>query len=109
MIKASFRYEKVATSPSFKGSVSKSKTPTEYFLISKSVEYPISCLYLRYKIGIITHYQTKYTYSGILPKYTNDVTIDSIKLTRIVDGYAVQDNKYLSLMRDRKLEILFSK
>jgi hypothetical protein len=37
------------------------------------------------------------------------VTIDSIKLTRIVDGYAVQDNKYLSLMRDRKLEILFSK
>ena len=75
-----------------------------YYPIEKSVDYPIQNLYFRNKVGSVMQHGGKYHVSGIKARYQNNVKIDGILYTKLVDAYLVTDKNYISIIRNKKLE-----
>jgi len=101
VIKISIRYEKI-------------KGENNYWIISKSVHDPIERLHFKYKVG--THTQNGYGYhiNNINVEYSEGspktVTFEGrkINLIKFVEAYIVGDRNYINIVRDKKLEDIFS-
>ena len=100
VIKISIRYEKV-------------KGENNYYLIAGSVYAPIERLHFKYKVGTHTQRGSSYHVNNINAEYSEvhpkiDFEGRKINLLKFVEAYVVGDRNYINIVRDRKLEDLFS-
>src|ERR1039457_5554487 len=75
-----------------------------YYANSKSVDYAVQCLAFRNKVGKILTGGSSYWVEGISPRVIENIKIEDITYNKVVDAYIVKDMKYLSIVRDKKLE-----